>query len=336
LVPFTAVGRDPLIVGVDVGASKVSAATVDARGVVENETVRRRQSGDGPEEVLATIVEAVRSTLTSQEAAGIGAIGLGIAGQVEAETGVIRYSPNLRWENIPLGDRIRTAFRAPVVVANDVHAAAVGEWRYGAGMGERDLFVLIVGTGVGGAAVVDGHLLTGATNTFGEVGHVTLVAGGRPCHCPNRGCLEAYVGGWALAERARELVARELEAAEPLVRRAGSIDQITGQTVTQAYREGDPLARRLVHETIDYLEAGVVGIVNTFNPHRLLIGGGMLQGLPDVIPGIQEAIRRRCQPAAANVEVRRGRLGDQAAIVGAARLARERLSSGDTRGAGSP
>ncbi|MFZ1024545.1 MAG: ROK family protein, partial [Thermoplasmata archaeon] len=320
----TAKGPQSIVVGVDIGATKIAAAIVSPRGRVGDETVRNRRETDGPEAVVATIVEATRTTLSKMRGAQLAAIGVGIAGQVEAESGLIHYSPNLRWENFPLGDQLRAAFDAQVMVANDVHAALVGEWRHGAGIGELDLFMLVVGTGVGGGAIVGGRLLTGSTNTFGEVGHLTLVAGGRPCHCPNRGCFEAYVGGWAVAERARELVARELEAAEWLVQRAGSIDLITAQTVTQAYREGDPLVATLVRETIDYLEAGVVGIVNTFNPHRVILDGGMIQGLPDVVPGIQEAIRRRCQPAAAFVEVVRARLGEHAAIVGAASLARER------------
>ncbi len=314
------------VIGVDIGASKVATAVVDVHGQVVRESGRMRHENDGPEGVLRTVVEGIEACLVEDRPRRPSAIGVGIAGQVEEHTGLIHYSPNLRWKNFPLGDRLRAQFGVPVVVANDVRTAAVGEWRHGAGVGETDLFVLIVGTGVGGAAIVGGRLLTGATNTLGEVGHWTLVAGGRPCHCPNRGCFEAYVGGWALAERARELVARELEAAEPLVRRAGSIDRITGQTVTQAYRAGDPLARELVQETIEYLESGAVGIVNAFNPRRLILGGGMIQGLPDVIPGIQAAIRKRSQPAAAEVQVVRSVLGDHAAIVGAAAIAREQLS----------
>jgi glucokinase len=320
--------REPklTVIGIDVGATKIAAAIVGREGKVSGETVRERREADGPEEVLAIMIEAVRTSLRKYRGLRPDAIGVGIAGQVEARTGLIHYSPNLRWENFPLGDRLRTAFHVPVVVANDVQAAVVGEWHHGAGIGESDLFMLVIGTGVGGGAVIGGKLLTGSTNTFGEVGHLTLVAGGRPCHCPNRGCFEAYVGGWAVAERARELVARELEAAEPLVRRAGSIDRITAQTVTEAYRAHDALAINLIRDTIGYLETGIVGIVNTFNPRRLILGGGMIQGLPDVIPGIQAAIRDRCQPAAAGVEVVRAGLKRHSAIVGAASLARERLN----------
>jgi glucokinase len=169
-------------------------------------------------------------------------------------------------------------------------------------------------------------LLEGASNAFGEVGHSVLVAGGRPCHCPARGCLEAYVGGWAIAERARERVRSDPTNGEELRRRAGSIAAIDARMVGEAAHAGDRLALDLIRETGDYLASGVVGLVNAFNPARVLLGGGIIEGSPELMEPVVARVAVECQPPAAQVAtVMRVALGHDATLVGAAELARDRL-----------
>lgn len=316
---------DGLVVGLDVGATKVWAALVapDGRPVVRGS--RTIHSNEGPDSVIASAEEAIRACLGGEHS-NAEAIGVGVAGQVDPLTGAVAYAPNLAWRDVPLGKRLHDSFHVPVVVMNDVRAATVGEWRHGAGRGARDLLLVFVGTGVGGGLVAGGRLIEGASNASGEVGHSRLVAGGRPCHCPSRGCLEAYVGGWAIAARAREAIEADSHGGAALLRRAGSLDLVTAVHVGEAAHAGDPLSRLLVDETGVYLGTGVAGLVNAFNPARVVLGGGVIEGLPELIPVVAAAVRSNSQPpAAAAVTVDRTALGHDAIPVGAAEAARHAL-----------
>jgi glucokinase len=229
----------------------------------------------------------------------------------------------LGWRDVPLAQRVSEGLGGlPVVVINDARAATLAEWRFGAGKGVSDLFCMFLGTGVGGSAVVGGRLLEGGTHALGEVGHITVSVGGRKCHCPNRGCLEAYVGGWAIAERAQEAIRADPEAGAALVARAGSARDVTAQTVFQVCRTGDVLSARLVRETERFLADGAVSVANAFNPSLLVLGGGLVTGMPEFVPVVETAIRARCQPPAAMARVSFASFGENAPLVGAAEAAR--------------
>lgn len=252
-----------------------------------------------------------------------------MAAQVDPRTGTVIHAPNLGWRDVPLARRVSKELGGiSVVVLNDARAATLAEWRFGTGRGVSDLFCMFLGTGVGGSAVVGGRLLEGGTHALGEVGHITIVVGGRKCHCPNRGCLEAYVGGWAIAERAQEAVRSDPESGAALVAHAGSERAITAQTVFQVYRTGDVLAGRLVRETERFLADGAVSVVNAFNPSVFVLGGGLVAGMPEFVPVVEAAIRVRCQPPAAMARVLVASFGENAPLVGAGEAARGRVNAG--------
>jgi glucokinase len=316
----------PRILGLDVGATKVSAAIVDAEGHILSHGGRTLHRNEGPDEVIGHLFEVARRLLRGEPPPA--AIGVGVAGQVDAASGVVRHAPNLQWRDLPLGVRLSREFDCPVVVTNDVRAATVGEWRHGAGVGATNLLCILIGTGIGGCAVVDGRFLEGAANACGEVGHSVLVSGGRPCHCPARGCLEAYVGGWAIADRAQERVRSDPSAGVALRLRAGSIGAIDAKTVGDAARARDPLAEELMRETSEYLASGVAGLVNAFNPGLVLLGGGVIEGWPELVEAVAARVRTDCQPPAAEaVRVSRVALGGNAILIGAAALAGDRLTT---------
>jgi len=319
--------------GIDLGATKVVAGLVDAGGRILRHSGRHLHANDGPGGVIRTVARATRTLLGDEVPSGL-RVGIAVAAQVDPRTGTVVHAPNLGWRDVPLARRLSEELRRPVTVINDARAATLAEWRYGAGRGASDLFLLSLGTGVGGSAVVDGRLLEGGTHALGEVGHLTIVVGGRRCHCPNWGCLEAYCGGWAIGERAQESVRIDPEGGAALVARAGgTAGAISAQTVFQTYRAGDPLAGRIVRETERFLADGVVGIVNAFNPAVLVLAGGLVAGMPEFLPVIESAVRARCQPSAAQVRVVRAELGEDAALVGAGIVARavlRRRRSGST------
>jgi glucokinase len=315
--------RDDLVLGIDLGASKVVSALVSADGAIVRHSGRHLHANDGPAGVIRMLVRSVEACLEGSPDLAPRAVGVAVAAQVEPRTGTVIHAPNLGWRNVPLARRVSEELGGvPVVVLNDARAATLAEWRFGAGRGSSDLFCMFLGTGVGGSAVVGGHLLEGGSHALGEIGHITVVVGGRKCHCPNRGCLEAYVGGWAIAERAQEAVRADPEGGSALVARAGSASGITAQTVFQAYRAGDALSGRLVRETERFLADGAVSIVNAFNPSLLVLGGGIVAGMPEWVPAVEAAIRAHCQPPAAMARVLVASFGENAPLVGAAEAAR--------------
>jgi len=314
-------GPDAPVVGVDLGATKVVSGTVSADGTVVRHSGRFVHANDGPDGVIRTVARCVRAVVGDPAPDGL-RMGIAVAAQVDPHTGTVAYAPNLAWRDVPLGRRLSEGIGARVAVINDARAATLGEWKFGAGVGVADLFCLSLGTGVGGSAVVGGRLLEGDRHAIGEVGHITIVGNGRPCHCPNVGCLEAYVGGWGIAERAQEAVRADPLAGAALVARAGGVPSITAETVFRTYRAGDPLSGRLVRETERFLADGAVSITNAFNPAMLVVTGGLVAGMPEFVEVIASAVRTRCQPPAAGTRVVLSQLGENASLIGAAEFAR--------------
>lgn len=314
----------PPVLGIDLGATKVVSALVDARGAVLAHSGRHLHANDGPGGVLRSLAISARVCLREAPVAPT-RVGIGVAAQVDPSSGTVVHAPNLGWRDVPLARRVADELGiASVSVVNDARAATYAEWRYGAGQGVDDLFGLFFGTGVGGSAVLGGRLVEGVTHAAGEVGHLTIVSGGRKCHCPSWGCFEAYVGGWAIGERTREAVWADRNAGAGLLAlTGGSVETITAETLFRAYRGNDPLARRIVRETERYLADGVVSVVNAFNPAVVVLGGGLLSGLPELPAAARNAIRARCQPPAALARVVPAHFGENAVVVGAAALARD-------------
>lgn len=314
-----------LTLGIDVGGTKLEVVLTDRAGNIVTSHRLPTDSHRGAEAVIADIVKGVNLCL-DEAGKPARALGVGMAGQIEKETGLVKSSPNLGWQNVPLRVKLEEALAIPVMVTNDVRAATYGEWQYGACKGIDDIACIFVGTGIGGGIVTGGKLLEGGTNTAGELGHLTIMVDGRQCTCRNRGCYEAYAGGWAIAERAQEEVQADLEAGRALIELAGGPDRISAATVTEAYNKGDALARGIVKDTARYLAAGLVSIINAFNPCRVVLGGGVIQGLPEYVPMTEEIVRRDALEAALEgLSITTAALGDKAGAIGAAALARDRL-----------
>ena len=319
---------EPITVGVDLGGTKIETDLVDGSGKVLASHRHPTHPEAGSQKVISTIVSCVKECLP-EEASKAKGLGIGVAGQVDRDTGIVRFAPNLDWRDVPLQSELENALGFPVSATNDVRAATWGEWLHGAGKGEENLVVLFVGTGIGGGIVSNGRMVEGGSNTAGELGHLTLVINGRRCHCPNRGCLEAYAGGWALAVRAQDAVRATPKAGHVLVSLAGGIEKITAVHVSQAYSFGDPVASHLVEETGDYLAAGVVSIVNALNPSLLVLGGGVIEGLPDLVNIVEKTVRKHGLAASVeNLRVVKAALGEKAGSIGAAAFARDSVSGG--------
>lgn len=317
-----AAGLNPTL-GIDLGGTKIEVSLVDATG---RRLVSRRlatAAAEGPAQVAADVAAAAAEVLAEAAEApgagssGVAGVGVGVAGQVDAPRGIVRSAPNLAgWEDFPLAETLSNALDLPVALTNDVNAAALAEQIAGAGRGVDDLVVVFVGTGVGGGVIAGGRLIEGAGGYACELGHMTIVAFGRRCTCGNAGCLEAYCGGWAIAERAREA---GLDAPEP----------IGAAAVAVAAAADDPVARRLIEETGRYLGAGLIGVIHTLNPRRVVLGGGVIEGMPEVAAVARDEVRRHAIPVfREELEIVPPALGSEAGVIGAAFLARERFGGG--------
>ena len=309
-------------IGVDLGGTKIEVAMVDAGGNIRRRLRLPTHSKDRPAIIKGEIVSAVREIQKGSESLPAG-VGVGVAGQVDPQNGLVHFAPNLDWHEEPLQDDLKHALGLPVVVMNDVRAATWGEWHHGAGRGCNDLICLFVGTGIGGGVVTGGQMLTGCSNTAGELGHITVDLNGPQCTCGNRGCLEALAGGWAIARQAREAILIDSSAGAHLLKIAGGRpDAITTEIVVQAAKAGDPFARSLIDRVEEALIAGCVSLINAFNPCRLILGGGVVEGLPELLERIDRGVRQKALAAATrSFQVLPAGLKNDAGVIGAATLA---------------
>ncbi len=205
-----------------------------------------------------------------------------------------------------------------------MRAAAWGEFRFGAGLGAHSLIAVFVGTGVGSGAILGGQLWRGASNAAGEIGHTQVVPDGLACVCGQRGCLEAYCSGGGFIRRFESA----LRAGATTILRArtgGEPSKLTARHVAQAEAEGDPIAREFWEDAVRYLGLALTNAVTLLNPERLVLGGGVVEGVPTLVEAVAATVRARTTIMARGVTVHRAVLGDWAGVAGAAALAAEAI-----------
>jgi glucokinase len=250
----------------------------------------------------------------------IAAIGVATAGQIDPATGAVVEAPNLGWRNVPLRQRVADATGIPVMVENDVRAAAWGEFAHGAGRGVCSLLAVFVGTGVGSGGVLEGRLWRGAGNAAGEVGHTQVVIDGLPCRCGQRGCMEQYGSGSGFQRRFAASAGREASHLHVLCK--GDASQLTATMVEEAAREGDALAAEMWGDAERYLSLGIANYVTVINPEMLVLGGGVIETVPRLFAAIAEGVKSRTTVLARrSLRVEGAQLGDWSGVVGVAALA---------------
>jgi glucokinase len=309
------------VIGLDAGGTKLLAGALAGDAEIRHRVYRRWGGGD-QDEVLATMVEAVGEVAAA--AGPVEAVGFGIPSLVEQASGVSVSSVHLPLDGVPFRDVMAERLGLPVFVDNDVNLAALAEQRIGAARGAQVVVMLTVGTGIGGAIVIDGRVFRGADGAAGELGHVTIDYDGPPCQgdCPNRGCLEVMASGTAIGLEG-ERVAHEL-GHSALGRSLAQGVPITGEHVTDLALRGDVEAQGVLELIGLRLGAGLVGIVNTFNPHVIVIGGGAGSRAGDLLlgPARRVVAERALRPSRDTVRIVPAALGEDAGMVGAALFAR--------------
>jgi glucokinase len=314
-------GRKGLAIGIDIGGTKVAAGVVDADGRILSEA-RRSTPGSDPRAVERVIVELVEELGAGHR---IWSVGIGAAGWMDLDGGTVLFSPHLAWRNEPLRENLQRLLRRPVLLTNDADAAAWAEWRFGAGQGESRLVCITLGTGIGGAMVLDGRVERGRFGVAGEFGHQIIMPGGHRCECGNRGCWEQYASGNALGREARILAEANSPVAQELIAAVkGHAAAITGATVTDLALAGDPASRELLVEVGEWLGLGLANLAAALDPGLFVIGGGLCSAGDLLVEPARKAFARnltgRGFRPAAGIEL--AALGPNAGLIGAADLSR--------------
>ena len=306
--------------GIDLGGTFVKCGIVDEEGnIIINEKIPtgvERPYG----EVIADMANLVKR-LAKEADAIIEGVGVGSPGMIDSANGIVVYSNNFGWRNVPLVEELKKYLDVPVKITNDANAAALGESFCGAGKQYRSMVLVTLGTGVGSGIVLDGKLFEGNGSAGAELGHMVIHTGGEQCTCGRRGCLEAYASATALIRQTkRAMENNEKSAMWKLCQ--GDVASVNGKTAFDGMRAGDPVATKVVEEYIAGLSAGIINIANIFRPEIILLGGGICKEGETLLAPLRKHLAKELFGGEENVPVRlaAATLGNDAGICGSARL----------------
>lgn len=314
-------------IGVDVGGTNIACGiTDDDCNIIARSKVKTNRSGKATPapytEVLGEIKSAVR--IACDEAgitpAAAHSIGIGCPGTCNNSSGVVEYSNNLGFLNVPLKKDVEEEFGIPVYLENDANAAAFGEFVAGAAKGANSAVAITLGTGVGSGIIIDGKIYRGANFAGGEIGHTVIVMDGLPCTCGRRGCFEAYSSATGLVKMTIE--ASELNPDSIMAKMIRDDGKVSARTAYKAMRQGDPVGRAVTEQYVKYLSCGIANVINTFQPDILCIGGGVCNEGDALLTPLKAAVAEQIysKNSAKNTEIVICKLGNDAGIIGAAML----------------
>lgn len=310
-------------IGIDLGGTNIKAGIVNDENEIRWEKLIPTHAERPAEEVIRDMAGLVNRLLWEyeMEKSQIAGVGIGSPGTVDAKTGVVVYSNNFGWENVPLGESLAKELKLPVRISNDANCAALGEVKAGAARTYANCVLITLGTGVGSGIVIDGRIFEGAHAGGAELGHTILVQDGEACTCGRRGCLEAYASATALIRDTRR--AAEEHPDSLLWRRCGGdLKNVDGRTVFDAAKEGDACAQAVVERYIRCLGDGIVNAVNLFRPDIVLLGGGICKQGEVLTRPLSEHVRQYCFGGEKSFipKIAIAQLENSAGILGAAAL----------------
>ena len=309
-------------IGIDVGGTKVLGGVVDEFGEVIA-IARKDTPRQGGVALTQVIAEIAKELLADHE---VTSIGVSAAGFVSSDRKTILATPNIAdWNGVNLDYELTQLIGLPVVIENDANAAAWGEAKFGAGKNQKHMMMLTIGTGIGGGIIVNGALYRGAFGTAAEFGHIRVAPDGHLCGCGARGCFEQYASGKALLRHAREAISATPEIARNLLSRGdGTVAGLTGKAITDAARDGDPVALAAFNTTGQWLGAGIASLSVILDPAYVVIGGGVIDAGEILLKPTRESMERNMPFAGKHPypQIIAAQLGNTAGLVGVADLAR--------------
>ena len=304
------------------GGTKVLGGVVTESGEILT-TARRDTPREGGRALTQAIADVANELSREFQ---VESIGVSAAGFISSDRQTILATPNIAgWNGVNLDKELTEILGKRIVLENDANAAAWGEFKFGAGRGRKDLMLLTLGTGVGGGLILDGALFRGAFGIGAELGHLRIVPDGHLCGCGMRGCLEQYASGSALLRHAREAISASPDIARNLLSRGdGTLDGLRGQHITEAAREGDPVALAAFNTLASYLGAGIASLCAVIDPSCIVLGGGVIDAGELFLGPTREAALRLIPFSGKHPypEIVPAELGNSAGLVGVADLSR--------------
>ena len=299
------------IIGLDVGGTRLTGVLTDGKGQVLHQVQGEIPTSPLPDDLLGTLA-GMADALAAESDERPEAVKVGIAAWVDQARSHVIYGPNLGLADYPLGDRLSGATGFPVSLDNDVNCAILGETTFGAAQGVRHVVGLLVGTGIGSGIVSEGRLVRGARGVGAEAGHMIFIPGGRQCACGRRGCFEAYAGG-----RSIETMIDEARVAHP----ESQLCQSPGRNLSLVWKcvnGGDPVARRIWDQAVLALRVLVTDLVTLFDPEMVLIGGRVIEEMPQIADGMREyLVSQKLRGILHGIRLEKPRLGPLAVALGA-------------------
>ncbi len=309
-------------IGIDLGGTKILLALVDKfSGEVVLSVKKKTRKEKGPEKIMSKMIDGIEELLEDSGAGidEISSIGVGAAGQIDREHGILIGAPNLDCFDLNIKQQIQSHFDIPVYVGNDVEIAALGEMKFGAAKGCDDFVCVFVGTGVGSAIVKNGTIIHGATGTAGEIGHIIVDLNGRQCNCGAHGCLEAYASRSAIEKRIEGALRKGRHSAILDYMESGK--PITSSMIEKSIEREDELVTQCVTEASEYLSGGIASIINFINPKLIVLGGGLIEAVDFFYRNTIKKARSKSLPVpATKIEFKKAALGDFSGVIGAAFL----------------
>jgi glucokinase len=311
-------------VGVDIGGMSIKIGLVDdSKQIIAKKVIPTQSDVLSAEAVVGNIAEAIvtllqENNLTVEQCESIG---VACPGTVDGRTGVVLYSNNIRWDNVPMLDILHTKLPVPMFLANDADAAALGEVIAGAAKDKENAVLVTLGTGVGGGVIIDGKIFAGPLRGGCELGHTVIKHGGKPCSCGRKGCFECYASATALMELARKFAAEYPESMMNTMA-GGDITKIDGRIIFDSEKAGDPAAVAVVEQYEEDLSVGLANIINIFRPEVVILGGGVSAQEEYLTNALQKKVNEMCF-GGATCEVAKivtSELKNDAGIIGAAYL----------------
>lgn len=310
------------LIGVDIGGTKIAVSLGTFQGKIRGKKIFSSRNGKNPKRSFAEIIEVIRELLKTNglRSADLLGIGVGIPGPVHPTRQAIERSPHLpAWRGFPLKTLLTRAFHVPVTVDNDANAAALGELYFGGGRRISDFLYITVSTGIGCGIVTNGCLMRGAGGAAGEIGHMTIVPGGRRCPCGKRGCLEAYASGTAIAQYVKRAL---IDGKRSGYFKKLRLNEISGKMVSDAAMLHDPIAIEARRKAADYLGIGLANVINLLNPRRIILGGGVMESVHYFWKPMMKAVRREAWPIPfSDCQIVRSSLAGRSGDLGAMALA---------------
>jgi len=313
-------------IGIDLGGTNIKVSVFNEHLQKMGEKRTSTEVSLGSEHVLNRILDNVLSLLKELEysPADITCMGIGVPGILDIPNGISRFSPNFpKWKEVPIAAWMENHLHIPVFIDNDARVNLYGEWRFGAGKNRRNVLMVTLGTGLGGAVVVDGKMLYGTTGSAGEIGHINMYRHGRECRCGSSGCLGRYVSALGILRTFREKVE---EGRHSIICDwvNNDLQAVTADMLSQAYDQGDSLVVETMQETGELLGYGLCAVFSLYNPEIIIFGGGMSNmgdRLLQYTKGILDTHALRIPYNACTIVT--AVLGDAAGMLGAAVYAKE-------------